>query len=104
MSRIGRSPISVPPKVQVTWTDSNYVTVKGPKGELSYQVDPALTLKLEDGTLTVARPRRRCSLRAPSAVEEPSRDPRRTPGPHGRSPSVTHASAGPAPAQSRPPQ
>ena len=56
MSRIGRSPISVPPKVQVTWTDSNYVTVKGPKGELSYQVDPALTLKLEDGTLTVTRP------------------------------------------------
>ena len=56
MSRIGRSPISVPPKVQVTWTDQNYVTVKGPKGELSYQVDPALTLKLEDGTLTVSRP------------------------------------------------
>ena len=56
MSRIGRAPISVPPKVQVTWTDSNYVTVNGPKGELSYQVDPALTLKLEDGTLTVTRP------------------------------------------------
>ena len=56
MSRIGRAPISVPPKVQVTWTDQNYVTVKGPKGVLSYQVDPALTLKLEDGTLTVSRP------------------------------------------------
>ncbi len=56
MSRIGRAPISVPPKVQVTWTDENYVTVKGPKGELSQQVNPALTLKLENGTLTVARP------------------------------------------------
>jgi len=56
MSRIGRAPISVPPKVQVTWTDENYVTVKGPKGELSSQVDPALTLKLEEGTLTVSRP------------------------------------------------
>ncbi|HLL79917.1 MAG TPA: 50S ribosomal protein L6 [Ktedonobacteraceae bacterium] len=56
MSRIGRAPIPVPPKVQVTWTDENYVTVKGPKGELSYQVDPALQLKLEDGTLTVSRP------------------------------------------------
>ena len=55
MSRIGRAPISVPPKVQVTWTDENYVTVKGPKGELSYQVDPALTLKLENGTLNVTR-------------------------------------------------
>ncbi len=31
------------------------MTVKGPKGELSYQVDPALTLKLENGTLTVTR-------------------------------------------------
>ncbi len=56
MSRIGRAPISVPPKVQVTWTDENYVTVKGPKGELSSQVNPALTLSLENGTLTVSRP------------------------------------------------
>jgi len=56
MSRIGRAPIPVPPKVQVTWTDENLVTVKGPKGELSNQVDPALTLKLEDGVVSVARP------------------------------------------------
>ncbi|OLD64168.1 MAG: 50S ribosomal protein L6 [Chloroflexi bacterium 13_1_20CM_50_12] len=56
MSRIGRAPISVPPKVQVTWTDENLVTVNGPKGQLSCQVDPELTLKLENGTLTVARP------------------------------------------------
>ncbi|GAC1503089.1 MAG: 50S ribosomal protein L6 [Ktedonobacteraceae bacterium] len=56
MSRIGRAPIVVPPKVQVNWTEGNYVTVKGPKGELSQQVDPALALKLEDGQLTVSRP------------------------------------------------
>ena len=56
MSRIGRAPIPVPPKVQVTWTDGNFVTVKGPGGELSYQIDPDLTLKLENGTLTVTRP------------------------------------------------
>lgn len=56
MSRIGRAPIPVPPKVQVTWTDENFVTVKGPKGELSYQVDPELTLTLDDGHLTVTRP------------------------------------------------
>lgn len=56
MSRIGRAPIPVPPKVQVTWTEQNFVTVKGPKGELSRQVDPELTLKLEDGKLTVSRP------------------------------------------------
>ncbi len=56
MSRIGRTPIPVPPKVQVNWTDGNFVTVKGPKGELSCQVDTDLSLKLEDGTLTVSRP------------------------------------------------
>lgn len=56
MSRIGRAPIPVPPKVQVTWTDENFVTVKGPKGELSYQVDPELTLTLDNGNLTVTRP------------------------------------------------
>ncbi|GAC1383553.1 MAG: 50S ribosomal protein L6 [Ktedonobacteraceae bacterium] len=56
MSRIGRSPITVPPKVQVNWTDGNLVTVKGPKGELSYQIASELSLKLENGTLTVSRP------------------------------------------------
>jgi large subunit ribosomal protein L6 len=56
MSRIGRAPIAVPDKVQVSWTDNNYVTVKGPKGELSQQVNPELSLKLEDGQLTVSRP------------------------------------------------
>lgn len=55
MSRIGRAPIPVPPKVQVSWTDENFVTVKGPKGELSHQVDPELILKLEDGNLLVTR-------------------------------------------------
>ncbi len=55
MSRIGRAPITVPPKVQVNWNDSNFVTVKGPKGELSYQIAPELSLKLENGTLSVSR-------------------------------------------------
>jgi large subunit ribosomal protein L6 len=56
MSRIGRTPIVVPPKVQLNWTEGNLVTVKGPKGELSYQVDTDLSLKLEDGQLLVTRP------------------------------------------------
>jgi large subunit ribosomal protein L6 len=56
MSRIGRTPILVPPKVQVTWNEENLVTVKGPKGELSYQINPELTLQLEDGQLKVTRP------------------------------------------------
>ena len=56
MSRIGRAPIAVPDKVQVSWTNNNFVTVKGPKGELSQQVNPQLSLKLENGQLAVARP------------------------------------------------
>lgn len=56
MSRIGRAPIVVPPKVQVSWTEENVVTVKGPKGELSYKIDPALGLQLENGQVTVTRP------------------------------------------------
>ena len=56
MSRIGRAPIAVPAKVQVNWTEDNFVTVKGPKGELAQQVDPGLTLTLENGSLTVTRP------------------------------------------------
>jgi large subunit ribosomal protein L6 len=56
MSRIGRAPIAVPPKVQVNWTEDNLVTVKGPKGELSSQIDSDLILKLEDGQLLVNRP------------------------------------------------
>jgi large subunit ribosomal protein L6 len=56
MSRIGRAPIVVPAKVQVSWSDDHVVTVKGPKGQLSCPIDPELTLKLENGTLTVTRP------------------------------------------------
>jgi len=56
MSRIGRAPIVVPPKVQVNWTEDNVVMVKGPKGELSQKIHPDLSLKLEDGKLTVSRP------------------------------------------------
>ena len=56
MSRIGRTPIVVPPKVQLNWNEDNLLTVKGPRGELSYRVDPDLTLKLEDGQLLVTRP------------------------------------------------
>ncbi len=56
MSRIGRAPIQVPDKVQVTWTDENVVTVKGPKGTLTQQINPELGLALENSTLNVTRP------------------------------------------------
>jgi large subunit ribosomal protein L6 len=56
MSRIGKSPVNVPSGVQITISDKNLVTVKGPKGTLMQQIDPDMTLKQEDGVLTLERP------------------------------------------------
>lgn len=55
MSRIGKKPIPVPEKVNVTINGSE-VVVKGPKGELSQTIHPAITVKEEDGALLVERP------------------------------------------------
>jgi len=56
MSRIGKMPITLPKGVEVKINDANVVSVKGPKGQLSQQVDPDIKVALEDGTLTVTRP------------------------------------------------
>ncbi len=56
MSRIGKLPIPVPAGVTVTVDDRNLVVVKGPKGQLSQQVNPDITLKLDNGILTLTRP------------------------------------------------
>ncbi len=54
MSRIGKRPITVPQKVTVA-VDGLKVTVKGPKGELTRELPPNVTLSQEGETLTVAR-------------------------------------------------
>ena len=56
MSRIGKAPITIPDKVDISVADNNVVTVKGPKGELTQKIDSDLSVKIEDGTLTVERP------------------------------------------------
>jgi large subunit ribosomal protein L6 len=56
MSRIGRKPIAIPSGVNVAVAEDNFITIKGPKGELSYSAPPSLTVALEDGSLTVTRP------------------------------------------------
>jgi len=56
MSRIGKLPISIPAGVEIKISDKNLVTVKGSKGTLEQQIDPDITLKLEDGTLSFERP------------------------------------------------
>lgn len=50
MSRIGKLPIALPSGVSVEIKDHT-VSVKGPKGHLTQTVDPAITIKQEDGHL-----------------------------------------------------
>ncbi len=54
MSRIGKRPIKIPPKVTVT-IDGSDLTVKGPKGELSRTLPSEVSVTQEDDVLTVAR-------------------------------------------------
>jgi len=53
MSRIGKKPISVPEKTQLTYKD-RVLTVKGDKGTLTQTIHPAVELTMEDGSVSVA--------------------------------------------------
>jgi large subunit ribosomal protein L6 len=63
MSRIGKKPIAIPAGVTVTVKDS-VVTVKGPKGELSQEVDRDIEVKVEGAEIIVARPTEQIRHRA----------------------------------------
>ena len=54
MSRIGNRQLKVPENVSVE-VNENTVTVKGPKGELSYTFNSELSVKVEEGNVTVER-------------------------------------------------
>ena len=54
MSRIGRSPITVPSNVEVS-VDGDVVTVKGPQATMSRTVPSGITLDQEGDTLVVSR-------------------------------------------------
>lgn len=56
MSRIGKRPIPVPAGVVITPTPDGLVTIKGPKGTLTRQFSPDITLNQQDGVLNVERP------------------------------------------------
>lgn len=55
MSRIGKKILEIPQGVTLT-NNSNVITVKGPKGELTREFHPEMTIKIEDNVLTVERP------------------------------------------------
>lgn len=54
MSRIGKLPIEIPSGVTIT-VDSDVITVKGAKGELTVPNLSDVNVAVEDGTLTVTR-------------------------------------------------
>ena len=56
MSRIGKKPVIIPANVTVNVAEGNVVTVKGPKGELTYTFHPDMILKVEGNVATVERP------------------------------------------------
>ena len=55
MSRIGKAPITIPAGITIN-INKDVVTVKGPKGELTQNIDPDMIVKIEEGILTVERP------------------------------------------------
>lgn len=56
MSRIGKMPIALPAKVEIDISKGNLVTVKGPKGTLTQQVDMDINVAVEEGKIVVTRP------------------------------------------------
>jgi large subunit ribosomal protein L6 len=54
MSRIGKQPIAIPPKVKVEVTGQQ-VSVEGPKGKLKWSLPPRTSLKVEGGKVIVNR-------------------------------------------------
>ena len=55
MSRIGKSPITVPSGVEVN-VAAGAITVKGPKGSLSRAIPGAITVRKDEANLLVERP------------------------------------------------
>jgi large subunit ribosomal protein L6 len=53
MSRIAKSPVEIPPNVEVT-LDEQKVTVRGPKGTLEQQVHPLVQVDREDNVLKIS--------------------------------------------------
>ena len=54
MSRIGRAPITIPAGVTIDNTN-NLITVKGPLGTLTQQIDSSITVKVDGNVLLVER-------------------------------------------------
>ncbi|RYX86988.1 50S ribosomal protein L6 [bacterium] len=56
MSRVGKAPVTLPGNVTISVSESNLVTIKGPKGSLTQQVDSDIAIEQEEGQIIVKRP------------------------------------------------
>ena len=56
MSRIGNLPIEIPSGVEIKVNDDNIVSVKGPRGELTQDINPEIEVAVEDGSVSFKRP------------------------------------------------
>ena len=54
MSRIGNNPIDIPEGVTIHF-DNNIINVKGKLGELSQEINPVITLNIDEKTVTLSR-------------------------------------------------
>ncbi|MFR5875820.1 MAG: 50S ribosomal protein L6 [Eubacterium sp.] len=56
MSRIGLKPIVIPAGVEISIDDANTVTVKGPNGTLTQDVNKDITVTVNGSEITLSRP------------------------------------------------
>lgn len=56
MSRIGKKVITIPQGVTLDVQEGNFVVVKGPKGELSFQFSKEMTINVQGQEVTITRP------------------------------------------------
>ena len=56
MSRIGRSPITIPAGVEIKVEENNHIIVKGPKGTIERTLVPQMKIDVDAGVLHVSRP------------------------------------------------
>jgi large subunit ribosomal protein L6 len=63
MSRVGKKPITIPDKAQISYKD-RVITVKGDKGTLTRTIHPGVELEIDGNIITVAIPRQDKTSRA----------------------------------------
>lgn len=56
MSRIGKQPIDIPTGVEIKIDESNFISVKGPKGTLERKLADGLKIEQVDNKIIVSRP------------------------------------------------